>query len=43
MNDLREHDNKYPYIIAMGDDKKNISRFLIDVENHLFDVCSSSI
>lgn len=41
MNDLCERDNKHPYIIAMGDDKKNIVRFLIDVESHLFDVCSS--
>lgn len=40
MNDLCERDNKHPYIIAMGDDKKNIDRFLIDVESHLFDVCS---
>lgn len=43
INGLRERDNNHPYIIAVGDDKKNISRYFIDIESHLFDVCSSLI
>lgn len=33
-----QKENTFPYIIAVGHDEKNISRYYIDVEKHLFDV-----
>lgn len=30
---------KYPYVIAVGENEKEISRYYIDVEQHLMDVC----
>lgn len=39
MNALQKKDYKHPYVIAVGENEKDISRYYIDVEQHLMDVC----
>lgn len=40
LNALVNKGSKFPYIIAVGEDKSNISKYYIDFEKHLFDVSS---
>lgn len=38
INALAKKDNKYPHIIAVGENEKDISRYFINVDRHLIDV-----
>lgn len=38
INDLIMKGAKFPYIIAVGQDKSTISKYYIEFEKHLFDV-----
>lgn len=40
INALAQKDNKYPHIIAVGENEKDISRYFISVDNQIIDVCS---
>lgn len=40
---MQKKDYNHPYIIAVGENEKNIVRYYIDVERHLIDVCNYSV